>query len=66
MKIYEILMVTLAIVLFITGFSFGLDKELARRDYVKAVQYQDFEQPITGCIFNYNCEYYTNKLFDFE
>ena len=50
----------------LTAFSYGIDRELARRDYEKAVKYKDFEKPIVGCIFESNCKYYTDALFDYE
>lgn len=58
MRIYEFLMTVIAIAVIILGFTFGLDRELARRDYEKAVE----KQPITGCIFEYNCDFYTELL----
>ena len=64
MRIYEILMIALAIVLFVTGMTFGLDKELARRDYEKAVRNKEYEQPIVGCLWDYNCKHYTDILWD--
>lgn len=41
----------------------GLDMELARRDYNKAVESRDFEKPIIGCIFEQVCNLYTERLF---
>ena len=64
MRFYEMIMTTLAVVLFVTGLSFGLDRELARRDFEKAVHNGDFEKPIVGCLWDYNCEYYTELLYD--
>ncbi len=49
-----------------TAFLYGFDREMARRDYEKATQAQDFEKPIIGCIFESNCNYYTNMLYDKE
>ena len=64
MRIYEFIMITIAIVIFITGLAFGLDREIARRDYERSVNNGDFERPIIGCLWDYNCEYYTELLFD--
>jgi hypothetical protein len=64
MKLYEIIMTILAIAIFITGIAFGYDKEMARRDYEKALRDGDHEKPIVGCIWQHNCDYYTEKLFD--
>lgn len=64
MRIYEIIMAILAIAILAFGLTFGMDREIARRDYVKAVSNGDFERPITGCLWEYNCKYYTDMLFD--
>ena len=48
------------------AFLYGFDREMARRDYEKATQAQDFEKPIVGCIFENNCQHYTDKLYDYE
>lgn len=64
MRMYEVIMMTLAGVILATGFMFGVDREMARRDYEKAVRDGDFEKPIVGCMWNYNCEYYTQMLYD--
>lgn len=45
---------------------YGMDRELARRDYEKAIQSKDFEKPIVGCLWESNCKYYTDALFDYE
>lgn len=37
--------------IFIFGMTFGLDRELARRDFEK-------NQKISGCIYKYNCTFY--------
>lgn len=58
MRFYEFLMTIIAVAIILLGFTFGLDRELARRDYAKAVE----KQPITGCIFRYNCDFYTKLL----
>ena len=40
------------------GAFYGIDREIARRDYVAKT---DLTSQINGCIFKSNCEYY-NKL----
>lgn len=62
MRLYEILGYVIIVALFITGFTFGMDREMARRDYEKAVHNGDYEQPIIGCLYESNCVYYTKKL----
>lgn len=59
----EFSLYALMIMVICAGAVFGLDKELARRDYEKAVRNNDYERPIVGCIFEYNCEHYTNILW---
>lgn len=54
MRLYEILGYIMIIALFITGFTFGLDRELARRDFEKG-------EKAVGCIYTINCNYYNNK-----
>lgn len=64
MRLYEFVITVIAIAVFIVGMSFGLDREMARRDFEKAVHNGDFERPIIGCLWDYNCEYYTQMLYD--
>jgi hypothetical protein len=54
MRIYEILGWVMVVALFTTGFTFGVDRELARRDFVKG-------EKAVGCIYTINCDYYNNK-----
>lgn len=49
--LYKAIMCILAINIFCLGLTFGIDRELARGDYVKGNQ-------ITGCIFESNCNFY--------
>ena len=42
---------------------FGMDMELARRDYVKAITDGNYEKPITGCLFETVCDTYTERLY---
>lgn len=64
MRFYEVIMITLAIIIFITGLAFGIDREIARRDFQKSVNNGDFEHKIVGCIWDYNCEEFTQMLFE--
>lgn len=48
------------------AFLYGFDREMARRDYENAINNGDFEKSIVGCIFENNCQYYTDKLYDYE
>jgi hypothetical protein len=60
------LLTALSIMVAVAGLTYGIDRELARRDYVKAIEMQDFEKPIIGCLYESNCRYYTNRLYDYE
>lgn len=62
MRIYEFLMTIIAVAVIILGFTFGLDREMARRDYEKAVYNKDYERPIVGCLYESNCVHYTKML----
>lgn len=62
----EFMLYALAIMVFIGSLSFGFDREMARRDYERAVRNGDYEAPIVGCLWKYNCEYYTDLLYSSE
>lgn len=62
MRLYEILAIFMAVSVFCLGITYGFDKDMARREYVKAVTNGDYERPIVGCLYKYNCEYYTKLL----
>lgn len=64
MRLYEFVMTVIAIAVFIVGMSFGFDREMARRDYEKSIRDGDFEKPIVGCVWQYNCDYYTKLLYE--
>lgn len=40
----------------------GLDREQARRDYLKVINHEDDMVSVDGCIFKFNCDYYNNML----
>lgn len=61
--IYNVLLTALGVTVLVNAVVFGMDREIARREYVRRVQMQEFEQPIIGCTYNYNCEYYTDLLW---
>lgn len=60
------LLIALSIMVSAAGFTYGIDRELARRDFEKAISNGDYERPIIGCIYQSNCDYYTDKLYDYE
>ena len=41
----------------------GMDMTIAQRDYEHAVRNGDYEQQITGCIFDRVCDHYTEMLW---
>ena len=61
--IYNVIMTALGVMVLVGAVVFGMDRELARREYVRRVQMQEFEQPIIGCTYDYNCKYYTELLW---
>lgn len=40
----------------------GIDMHVAREDYLRAEKNGDYEQAITGCMFDWVCEKYTKEL----
>lgn len=62
--LFYFLIFTVMIMTSVTGIVFGFDRDMARRDYEKAVRDGDFEKPIVGCVWQYNCDYYTNLLYE--
>ena len=56
------------IITFIIGFGIafcivlGLDREMARQDYLKVVNHELDMVSVDGCIFKMNCDYYNNLL----
>lgn len=62
----EIMLYACAIAVFLAGITFGYDRDTARRDYERAVRNGDYESPIVGCLWEYNCEYYTDLLYSSE
>ena len=43
--------------------TFGIDREIARSQYVKFLDGQDYEKKIEGCLYSCNCRYYTELLW---
>ena len=41
----------------------GIDESMAYRDYETLRANGDYEQQVTGCIFNFVCEKYTKELW---
>lgn len=62
LTIYFVLTLCLASMILLLGL-YGIDIECARRDYVNAVKQGNYEQPITGCLFDFVCEKYTQELW---
>ena len=60
---YNVIMMALGVMVLVSAVVFGMDREIARREYVRRVQMQEFEEPITGCTYDYNCKYYTELLW---
>lgn len=64
MRTFVITTLYLLLIIFIGMlFIFGMDMELARRDYVKATTEGNYEKPITGCLFETVCDTYTRRLY---
>lgn len=63
MRFVEFILIVLAVMVAVAGITFGVDRELARRDYEKYTTTQ--EEAIIGCLFETNCKYY-NDLLDKE
>ena len=60
MKLVEFLFYALALMVMVAGLTFGIDRELARRDYERYSTTQ--QELIVGCIFTYNCKHYNDML----
>lgn len=60
MRFVEFILIVLAVMVAVAGITFGIDRELARRDYEKYTTTQ--EEAIIGCLFEMNCKYYNDML----
>ena len=60
MKVIEFMFYALALMVIVAGLTFGIDRELARRDYEKYTTTQ--EEAIIGCLFETNCKHYNDML----
>lgn len=40
----------------------GLDREMARQDYLRVVNHESDMVSVDGCMFKMNCDYYNNML----
>lgn len=60
MRITEFLLIFSGFLALIAGVTFGVDRELARRDFERYSKTQ--EELIVGCIFKTNCKYYNDLL----
>lgn len=66
MRFYEIVGYTMVGALFFGLLVFGFDRDMARRSYNQFAENGDYEQKIAGCLYEINCEYYTNLLTELE
>ena len=41
---------------------FGLDREVARQDYLSIVNHESDLVSVDGCLLKMNCDYYNNLL----
>lgn len=62
----EFMLYMCAVAILLAILMFGYDRDTARRDYERAVRNGDYGAPIVGCLWEYNCEYYTNMLYNSE
>ena len=60
MRITEFLLILSGFLALIAGLAFGIDREMARRDFERYSTTQ--EELIVGCIFETNCKYYNDML----
>lgn len=40
----------------------GMDREMARQDYLKVVNHESDMRVVDNCIFKINCDHYNNLL----
>lgn len=60
MRFTEFLLYAVGLMVFVAGFIYGIDLDMARRDYER---YNTSNQEvITGCIFESNCNYYNDLI----
>lgn len=60
MRFTEFLLYAVGLMVFVAGFVYGIDRDMARRDYE---HYNTSSQEvITGCIFESNCNYYNDLI----
>ena len=60
MRFTEFLLILSGFLALIAGVTFGVDRELARRDFERYTTTQ--EELIVGCIFEANCNHYNDLL----
>ena len=56
----EFLLYALGLMVFVAGFIYGFDREMARREYEHYKSSQ--QEQIVGCIYKSNCKYYNDLL----
>lgn len=63
MEIFKYIIIAIvSIMLAYVGILYGVDREVARRDYIKKVE---ICKPIDNCLFSSNCNHY-NKMIEQE
>lgn len=55
------LLASLCLVLF---FLLGIDMSVANRDYEKLIRSRECEQSVDGCIFDFVCKHFNQKLWE--
>lgn len=59
----DVILMTLLVLLISFLIILGIDTDGARKDYLRAKEQGNYEQPITGCIFQAVCDRYTKELW---
>ena len=62
--IYEFTLLMLASMCFTLFVLLGIDMSIANRDYEKLIQDGDYEQSVNGCVFDFVCKHYNQKLWE--
>lgn len=56
----EFMFYVIGLMVFVAGLTFGIDREIARRDFERYNTSQ--QEQIVGCIYKVNCAYYNDLL----
>lgn len=57
----RMLLASLCFMLFVL---LGIDMSIANRDYETLKHNGDYEQEVTGCVFEWVCKHYTEELWE--